>query len=263
MVAGSFDDVVCLEVTPKGISVNSVDKAQSSYLDAYFDSHGSNSIFRNFKCAKPYLLLYLHPKILSKLLKATAGSTNLLSTMQLEVGEAEDRLTVRINSLSKLGISQTASYHISLLDATTDFEKVTVDGSAFHYTAEAMTSTPAILSDVISQLKACGCQEVQLSISEDRMAFASMGAELPTQCELVLARHLEEGKLCLAAAEPTSSCKYAFKFFERIGKLAAVSTRLLLQMAGADAPLSVIADLTGGGFVHIFIAPLTDIEEDG
>jgi len=26
IVAGSFDDVVCLEVTPKGISVNSVDK---------------------------------------------------------------------------------------------------------------------------------------------------------------------------------------------------------------------------------------------
>ena len=104
------------------------------------------------------------------------------------------------------------------------------------------------------------------------------------------------------SAEPANSCKYAFKVFERIGKLAAVrkqrsttlagscsyfslpllshvmntywttgrlplclqvSSRLLLQMADADAPLSVIADLTGGGFVHIFIAPLTDIEEEG
>ena len=46
-----------------------------------------------------------------------------------------------------------------------------------------MTSTPAIFTEVISQLKACGCQEVELSISDDSMSFVSMGAELPTQCE--------------------------------------------------------------------------------
>ncbi len=64
-------------------------------------------------------MLFLHPKHLSRLLKATSGSAKLLSTIQLEVGAGEDKLTMKINSLTKLGVTQNATYHISLLDAIT------------------------------------------------------------------------------------------------------------------------------------------------
>lgn len=49
--------------------------------------------------------------------------------------------------------------------------------------AEALTQAPAVLCDVIAQLKACGCTEVELGISERRVLLASCGADVPTQCE--------------------------------------------------------------------------------
>ena len=45
------------------------------------------------------------------------------------------------------------------------------------------------------------------------------------------------------------------RFFERIAALCKASSEVMLQL-GEDAPLSVVCQLSGGGSVRMFLAPL-------
>lgn len=47
------------------------------------------------------------------------------------------------------------------------------------------------------------------------------------------------------------------RFFERIAALCKASSEVMLQL-GEDAPLSVVCQLSGGGYVRMFLAPVID-----
>lgn len=75
------------------------------------------------------------------------------------------------------------------------------------------------------------------------------------------------GKLCLAVEEERLEGEkaavqlpsFAFKQFAVLGQLAKCGAqRCLLQLGGADAPLSLVAELSGGATAQLFLAPVVE-----
>lgn len=149
--------------------------------------------------------------------------------------------------------------------------------------AEAMICEPSILVEIFSQLKKCGCEEVELSINQASLMFKSEGQSSMAECKYfwdmllclsqidwrIIARniqnkrlddnsqefrfwHLDEqsnssyifyhageiellqnsctSKLCLVADSPCKG-RFYLKYLERISRLAAVSSRSILDHA--------------------------------
>lgn len=92
---------------------------RSSLCAAAPTQHPSEALLPGLCSNREHLVLHVNPKHLARLLKATAGAAKLLSAVSLHVGAAEDRLTMRINSLSKQGLNQSATYHVALLHVET------------------------------------------------------------------------------------------------------------------------------------------------
>ena len=151
--------------------------------DAHFEARGSASIFKSWRLDTPHLALHLSPKPLAQLLRAAAAGGALVSTLTLSVGPSEDRLTLQLSSLSKHGIAQRARYDLALLTPAGECARVDVDAAQFEFTAQVLCTQPAILADALAQLKAAGCQEVRLTLAADTVTFASVGPELPINCE--------------------------------------------------------------------------------
>ncbi|KAL4425667.1 hypothetical protein ABPG75_009683 [Micractinium tetrahymenae] len=267
--AAQFSDVVALQLTSEGLRLQAVDSAQSAFLDAQFASTGSDSIFRSWVLAPPYLALHLHPKSLANLLAASNPAGTLLSQLSLAVGAQSDRLSVGVSSLGKHGVALRACYDVALLSAEGQAEIVEVSAADFTFTAQLLCTLPAILADAVGSLKSAGCQEVRLTLrpgSESgrrpsSVSFESCGPELPINCCITLEEPSEGGKLALAV-DAACSASFHFKwarFFERLAALSKVSSSVLLQL-GPEAPLSVVCQLNGGGYCRLFLAPV--VEDD-
>lgn len=80
---------------------------------------------------------------------------------------------------------------------------------------------------------------------------------------ITLEEHTLEDKLCVAADEqPEGGLQppsFTFKHFAVLGRLAKCrAQRCLLQLGGADAPLSLVAELGGGATAQLFLAPVVE-----
>lgn len=115
---------------------------------------------------------------------------------------------------------------------------------------------------IVTQLKAAECEEVELSISRQQLSLRSNKSKSNmTEIQITLPAEPASGKLCLhAEGDSQIQATFSFRHFQRVGRLCKAGCKVLLQMAN-DAPLSVVCDLADGGACQMFLAPLLDCEE--
>lgn len=113
------------------------------------------------------------------------------------------------------------------------------------------------MPQVVSQLKAANCEEVELLLDSKRLSFRSTKSKLMmSETEIILFPEGSSGKLCLYAENDSEiRARFAFRHFQRVGRLCKAGHKVLFQMAD-DAPLSVVCHLTHGGSCQLFLAPL-------
>ena len=113
---------------------------------------------------------------------------------------------------------------------------------------------------VVSQLKAADCEEVEVLLDSKRFSLrSSKSKSMMSETEITLFPEPGGGKLCLYA-EPIDceiTARYAFRHFQRVGRLCKAGRKVLFQMAD-DAPLSIVCDLLHGGACQLFLAPLIE-----
>lgn len=110
---------------------------------------------------------------------------------------------------------------------------------------------------VVSQLKAADCEEVEMLLDSKCFSFRSTKSKsMMNQTEVTLYSEAGGGKLCLyAESDAEIRAAFAFRNFQRVGHLCRAGCKVLLQM-GDDAPLSVVCDLVHGGACQLLAALL-------
>ena len=114
-------------------------------------------------------------------------------------------------------------------------------------------------TQVVAQLKAADCEEVEVLLDSKRLIFRSTKSKsMMNQTEITLCSAADGGKLCLyAEIDIQITATFAFRHFQRVGRLCRAGCKILFQM-GDDAPLSILCDLAHSGACQLFLAPLLD-----
>ena len=112
---------------------------------------------------------------------------------------------------------------------------------------------------VVAQLKAADCEEVEVLLDSKRLSFrSSKSKSMMNETEVSLFPEASGGKLCLYAENDAEvRARYSFRHLQRVGRLCKAGCKVLFQMAD-DAPLSIVCDLTQGGACQLFLAPLIE-----
>ena len=96
---------------------------------------------------------------------------------------------------------------------------------------------------VAAQLKAADCEEVEVLLDSKRFSFRSTQSKsMMNETEVTLYPEANGGRLCLyAEGDAEIRARYAFRHFQRIGRLCKAGCKVLFQMAD-EAPFSVVCD---------------------
>ena len=110
-----------------------------------------------------------------------------------------------------------------------------------------------------AQLKAADCEEVEVLLDSKHFRFMSTRSKsMMNETEVTLYPEAGSGRLCLyAEGDAEVRARYAFRHFQRIGRLCKAGCKVLFQMAD-EAPFSIVCDLLHGGACQLFLAPLIE-----
>ncbi|KAL3142365.1 hypothetical protein ABBQ38_002702 [Trebouxia sp. C0009 RCD-2024] len=255
-------DAVSMQISGNGLQIHIIDDAQTSFLDAFFPA--AKSAFSQFNCHVEHLKIWIKPSFLSNALRSACGGkpgNTAGARVQMAIYEPADKLLLTVEPLfSTSTVSSRIKHTITLLDPARDEDSTTiVDAADFTFTVEAFSEQPGLFVEVAAQLKSADCEEVEVLLDSKHFSFRTTQSKSGMiDTEVTVYPEAGGGRLCLyAEGDAEIRARYAFRHFQRIGRLCKAGCRVLFQMAD-DAPFSIVCDLLHGGACQLFLAPLID-----
>lgn len=139
-----------------------------------------------------------------------------------------------------------------------------MEPDALCFKGQALFRSPALLEDILEDLRAADVDSVRLALAPGRLVVEGRGAgqlnETRVECTpSSSAANSPLDILCPEAGVPPVAVW--FRQLRRMSRLAKISQRVLLQFGGGDAPLGVHCALGHGGGASLFIAPIDEEEQ--